>query len=247
MKLNSLQMNELHELIWEQEPVRMVVRNKYGTQSIVTARLSSLTPEGIVVNFDTLQESSYSSHVPVEALFYTELKKEKGWFKKASLRDGFFVEKIVTRLGFEIFENDAWTMAKAKKLFAENSENDKRNVCDIAVDTKYSHLNQFIGERVMVLKHHDESTIIRLSGVLEYATRTQNSGIYLTLSGINSREDVRVDSNSDLYVCHNGFTSQIFELADSEEVKKSNELYQEQIKTKQAKVQTEESEPGSEE
>lgn len=226
MKLTPFQMGELHRMIWQHERVRFVAYNKYGKQCIVTARVKALTPEGIVVDYDTLPESASSSHVPVEAMFYTELKKEKGLFKKASLRDGFFVEKIMTNVGFEFFENDVLTIAKAKKVFAENSKNDRREECDIAIDQKYIHYNQFIGNRVSIFKNHGDETI-NVSGVLEYATKVNNSEIYLTIFENSSREDVRIDPKADdFFVWHNGFASQIYALADEEDVRKMGEMVQ---------------------
>lgn len=235
MKLTPFQMGELHRMIWQHECVRFVAYNKYGKQCIVSARVKALTPEGIVVDYDTLAESASSSHVPVEAMFYTELKKGKGLFKKASLRDGFFVEKIMTNVGFEFFENDVLTIAKAKKIFAENFKNDRREECDIAIDPKYIHYNQFIGNRVSIFKNHGNETI-SISGVLEYATKVRNSEIYLTIFENSSREDVRVVPNvDDFFVVQNGFTFQIFALADEGDVRKMGEMVQGKKESEQGK------------
>lgn len=218
MKFNYDQLETLHAIIGNQEAVKVVAYNKYGKKCSVKARIKELKLNGLVLDYNTLREGCRNDSVVVEAPFWTDLLKENKFMGKTYLREGFFVEKILTTQNSEIFDNDLRTVEQAKKLFKKNSEDEMRHIFDIENDKKYSLYNQFIGDRITIIKNYRDGLKFKEVGVLESATKETN-GVELSMFKNNEKDFLFIDPLVDeFYVDHfNGSTSRIYSLASEEE------------------------------
>ncbi len=221
MKFNYDQIETLHAMIGNQEPVKVVAYNKYGKKCTVKARIKEFGLNGLVLDYNTLRESSKNNSPVVEASFWIDFLKEDKLFGKSSLREGFFIEKILTTQNFEIFVNDSRSVEHAKKMFKKNVENEMRDIFDIENDKQYSLYNQFIGDRITIITNHKDGSRFASSGVLESATKV-GGGVGLDMFINKEKESVFIDPNFDeFYVNHfNGSSDRIYSFPLEEELEK---------------------------
>lgn len=220
MKFNEYQKMRLHNIHGDGEFIRVFGYNKFGTPVNIRAKIKQVYPDSLVLNYNTEFESSMSGYPEVTAVFNTTLAKErKGLFAKPQLKNGFFIEKIVTETRQDLFINDDLTMIKAKKLFEENRKKDNRAKVDISNDRQYSLYNQFIGDRVVIEKYFEDGTSASANGVLESASRYSDDYITLALAIGESVYELNIYPNVDkFFVRHaNGSTSEIFSFPIEEE------------------------------
>jgi len=192
MKISNLAMTRLHEAIGSGEIVTVFARNRFGTNAELSAKVFSVDPDGVVLDFGTMREGAREVYSTNLVRCNSTLSKTGKFFKRYSLKPGFMITFILDKNGNKIFTNDERAIYSSYGLQNENIDNIRQKYClhvpgYKSTETYLFALNSLIGKRIAIRDSFSAEFDPRKSGVLEYAYINNNTQdvhlIFMTIGG----------------------------------------------------------------